>query len=148
MARFRFRLQAVLDHREMQEHERQRAVAALERERVRLEQLIRDAQRSIMLEQAELRAGLASGDLHTARRQSAAASRFLAEAQRAAVELAGVHKRLLNARAALLEAAKDRKAVELLRDRHFQSWISEENRREAAAVDELVVMRAGRKDHP
>jgi flagellar FliJ protein len=146
--RFRFKLQAVLDHREMVEQERQRAVAALERERVRLEEVIREAQQAILREQAGQRSGLSAGDLLAARRQSAAAAHHSTGAQRAALELAGVHKRLLNARAALLQAAKERKAVDLLRERHFDAWRNEENRREASAVDELAVMRAGRKDHP
>src|SRR5437868_3972080 len=119
MPRFRFKLQAVLDHREMVEEERQRAVAMLERERVRLEDVIRECQRSIENEQGELRAGLLAGDLAVARRQAAAAAHHNVAAQRAVLELAGVHQRLLVARAALLKAAKARKAVDLLRERHL-----------------------------
>lgn len=148
MPRFRFRLQAVLEHREMVEQERQRAVAALERDRVRLEQVIRDCQREIERERDELRAGLGNGDIRAAKLQSAAMLRFIADARRAVLELSGALKRLERARASLLEAATARKAVELLRERQLLEWKTSENRREAAAVDELVVMRAGRKDMP
>jgi flagellar FliJ protein len=144
LAKFRFKLQAVLDHREMVEQERQRAVASLERERARLENVIRDCQRSIVAEKAGLRAGLRAGDFAAARRQSAAATHFDVVAQRTVLELAGLHKRLQIARASLLEAAKARKAVELLRERHLEAWRAEQNRREAATIDELAVMRAGR----
>jgi flagellar protein FliJ len=146
--RFRFRLQAVLEHREMVEQERQRAVAALERDRVRLEEVIRGCQREIERERDELRAGLGSGDIRAAKLQSAAMLRFIADARRAVLELSGVLKRMERARASLLEAATARKAVELLRERQLLEWKTGENRREAAAVDELVVMRAGRKDMP
>ncbi|MEX2219892.1 MAG: flagellar export protein FliJ [Phycisphaerales bacterium] len=146
MARFRFRLQAVLDHREAVEQERQRAVAEVERERVRLEGVIRECHRRITVEKGEQRRGLLAGDLGAARRQASAGARYSTEAQRAAIELAGAYARLERARAALLEAAKARKAVELLRERHLEQWRAEESRRENAAADELSVMRAGRKE--
>jgi flagellar protein FliJ len=46
----------------------------------------------------------------------------------------------------LLEATKRRKAVELLRERRFEQWRLDLERRETAAVDELAVMRYGRKE--
>ena len=148
MPRFRFRLQAVLEHREMVEEERQRSVAALERERVRLEDAIRACQRSIERERDELRSGLGGGDIRGAKLQSAAMLRFITDAQRHVLELAGVLKRLERARAALLEAATARKAVELLRERQLSEWRSAERRAEASETDELAVMRAGRKVDP
>jgi flagellar protein FliJ len=146
MARFRFGLQAVLDHREMIERQQQKVVAGFEAQRVRLEGVLRECQRSIATEKAGQRTMLGSADIYGARQQAAAALRLMVAAQRAAVELAGVHKRLEAARAELLEAAKRRKAVELLRERRFEEWKRDLDRRELAAVDELAVMRAARKD--
>ena len=146
--RFRFKLQAVLNHREMIEQEHQRAVAALERERARLEESLRACQREITLENSELRTELAHGNIIAARRQAATPASIDARARATAIELAGLLKRLQSARAALLEAAKSRKAVELLRERHFESWRTAEQKADAAAVDEIVVMRAARKDEP
>lgn len=149
MAKFRFRLQAVLDHREMVEQQKQKAVAELEGHRVRLEERIRECQRSIAAEKAGQRSMLGSADILGARRQASAALRLMVAAQRTAIELAGVHKRLEAARAELLEAAKRRKAVELLRERRLDEWKQDMDRREAAALDELSVMRAARKgDEP
>ena len=71
--------------------------------------------------------------------------RLAGTAQRTVLELAGLLRRLESARAELLEAAKRRKAVELLKDRRFEEWRSDQNRRELAAVDELAVMAAGRR---
>ena len=47
MARFRFSLQSVLEHREMIEEQKQLAVARLESERIRLEGQIRRYQQGI-----------------------------------------------------------------------------------------------------
>jgi flagellar FliJ protein len=146
MAKFRFKLEAVLRHRTMIEQQKQRAVAGLEAERLRLEAFIRDCQRGVELERAELRARLGAADLHGARLQSGAAMRFIARAQRAALELAGALKRLAAAREELLFAARRRKAVEMLKERRFDEWRSDLARRELAAVDELAVMAAGRKE--
>jgi flagellar protein FliJ len=144
VARFRFNLQAVLDHREMIEQQKQKIVAELETQRVRIEGRIREYQGAIEGERAELRGRLLRADVHGAKRQAAAQMRLVAGAQRAAVELSGVLKRLDIARAELLEATKRRKAVDLLRERRFEDWKRDQSRRELSAVDELAVMAAGR----
>ena len=146
MAKFRFQLEAVLKHRKNIEQQKQRAVAELEIQRVRLEGAIRGFQDGIAREKAELRGMLNEADLRGARWQAAASMRLLNAARRAALELAGVYKRIETARADLLEAAKRRKAVELLKERRYEEWRQTEARRELAAVDELAVMAAGRKD--
>jgi flagellar protein FliJ len=146
MPRFRFNLQAVLDHREMIEEEKQKAVALLEIERARLEALIREYQRGILHEKSEMKASLRLGDIRAVRLQSGAAVRLAAAAQRRVLELSGLLKRLEEARAELLEATKRKKAVELLKERRYDEWRQELTRRELAAVDELAVMAAGRKD--
>lgn len=159
MARFVFELQAALEQRERVERERQVVVAQLQAEASQLEEFIRGRQRQIEQEKEELRQALvseraagASGgmivDLDAARRQGAAALGRIREAQQAALRLAGVLRRLDKARLDLLEAARQRKAVELLRDRRYEAWKLDQARREAAAVDELAVMRAGRSAGP
>jgi flagellar FliJ protein len=146
VAQFRFQLEVVLRHRKNIEQQKQRAVAELEVQRVRLENLIRQCQEGIARERAELKTRLSEADLRGARWQAAASMRLVTAARRAALELAGVHKRIEAARAELLEAAKRRKAVELLKERRFEEWRQMEARRDLAAVDELAVMAAGRKE--
>jgi flagellar FliJ protein len=146
MARFHFNLQAVLDHREMIEEQKQLSVAALERERTRLEDVIRGHQAGITRGKQDIRAALRAGDIRGVRLQTVASAAIVAVAQRAVLELAGLHRRLEAARADLLEATKRRKAVELLKERRLEEWRTDQNRRELAAVDELVVMGASRKD--
>ena len=144
MPRFRFELQAVLDHRQRQEREHQRAVAELERQRVALEGTIRACQSGIVQEREHMRSLLAGADMRGARQQVAAASRLSAQAQRAVLELSGLLKRVETARAALLEATKRRKAVELLKEHRLADWTYRQNKKEAEAVDEIAVMRTAR----
>jgi flagellar export protein FliJ len=153
MAGFVFDLEAVLDQRAARERERQFAVAQLERQRLDTEARLRQTRLLIESGRNALRRALAGersdhdqhrADLRAARADAASALRLAAAAQRLAVSLAGVHSRLDRARLDLLQAAIDRKAVETLRQRQFERWKAEQNRRENAAVDELTVMRGGR----
>src|SRR5260221_10470421 len=102
MARFRFELEVVLEHRRRLEQERQRVVAELESRRVAIEDTIRSCQAGLVRERAEMRSLLEAADIRGARFQAGAANRLVSHAQRAVLELAGLHKRLDAARAALL----------------------------------------------
>lgn len=147
MRRFRFKLEPVLEQRRRVEEEEQRAVAEVERERLALEERIRAYARAITQEREDLRRQLMlGGDLRAARLQANASLDLTNKANRAVLELAGVHKRLDAARLRLLEAMTRRKAMEVLRDRAEQDWRQELKRREAAELDEMMVMRHGRTE--
>lgn len=154
MARFRFQFESLLEVRRRTEQERQRVVAELERERLTIEDELRTCQRSIVQSKGGLRdmlGGRSAGepkvlDFAAVRLQTGAAFHLTHRAQQIALRLAGAHRRLEAARASLLEAAAARKAVELLKDKRFAEWKREIERREAAAVDELTTMRAGRRE--
>lgn len=142
MAKFRFSLEPVLEQRRRVEEEEQRGVASIERDRIALEERIRAFARAIAQERDDLRRQLTEGgDLRAARLQANASLDLSNKANRAVLELAGVHKRLDAARLRLLEAMTGRKAMEMLRDRAEERFREEQKRREAAALDELVVMR-------
>ncbi len=150
MARFIFELEAVLKQRLAEEREHQLAVAALEREKSLLESSIRAHQRELSIERDELRDQLASGpatlDLRGVRFQAGASLRLIALAQRAVLQLAGLHKRIDAARLKLLEATMRRKGVEMLKERRLEEWKLRQKKAEDAALDELNVVRAGRPD--
>ncbi|MBL8963610.1 MAG: flagellar FliJ family protein [Phycisphaeraceae bacterium] len=159
MARFVFRLQAVLEQRRAKERAMQIEVARIERERIEAEGEIRAHQRAIERERDALRRMLddqkdavaagaepdAAGmvDIRGVRMQAAAAVRLTAVAQRAAVRLAGIHRRLDSARLDLLQAATRRKAVELLREKRLAEHKAGERSRDAAMTDEMATMRPG-----
>lgn len=145
MAKFTFQLAPVLKARRAAEQERQIAVAKLERIRMDIEGAIRRRQELLTASKRELRSSLI-GRVNTLDLRSAAASsmRVMGQAQKLVLELAAVHKRLEAARAELIEATKQRRAVELLRDRRFAEWKREQDRKENAFVDELAVQQASR----
>jgi flagellar export protein FliJ len=153
MPRFVFELEAVLKQRLAEERERQLAVAALEREKSQLEDLIRSYQRDLTSERDELRdqlaatrGGAATLDLRGVRFQAGASLRLVTLAQRAVLQLAGVHKKIDAARLLLLQATTRRKGVEMLKERRYDEWRLEQKKKEEAALDELNVVRASRRE--
>ena len=68
------------------------------------------------------------------------------EAQAAAIELAGLARRLDRARGELIDARARRRAVELLRERRLEEWRLGEERREVALLDDLASTSAVRKE--
>jgi flagellar export protein FliJ len=154
MAKFRFELDAVLKARLAVERQRQLALAKLDQERVRIEDHISLCQRQIRAETQDLRDHLANEradrtepwqggvDIRSVKLQANAALHQVAEAQRAVLQLAGVHRRIDVARLELLAATTARKAVEALRDRRLEAWREGQKKAEAAAIDEISVMRA------
>ncbi len=148
MKKFRFEYEALLDVRKRAEEERQRVVAELERERLTIEDELRRCQQSIVQSKSGLREALAPTgdgarvDVNSVRLQTGAAFHLTHRAQQIALRLAGAHRRLESARAALLEATVARKAVETLKERRFEAWKTAVDRAEAAAMDEMATMRA------
>lgn len=147
MARFVFSLQAVLKARRRAEEELQRAVAQIERERMRLEDVLRGHQRSLVSDKNLLRAGLTGLiDVRDLRLQANCARQIMRRAQQIVLELAGVYKRLEAARARLIEATRDRRAIELVRERRYEQFKAAIDKAETAALDELTVIAAARKE--
>jgi flagellar export protein FliJ len=153
--RFRFSLQPVLEHRRRLEEERLREVAIIEQERVRTEDKLRGINARLVQSRADLRerfspapGATVRGGIGAVRLDSSSALRLTVEAQQAAIELAGVMRRLERARAALLEAATARKGVERLRERRLEEWKHELSRRENAELDEMATIGASRAAAP
>tara|TARA_R110002072_G_scaffold2188_10_gene18126 strand:- start:1219 stop:1680 length:462 start_codon:yes stop_codon:yes gene_type:complete len=147
MAGFKFKLQPVLEMREREEREKKLALAELERERMWIENRIRGYQRNIETEQSSLAQMLGTQggvDLRGARLQANAAVSNRFSAQRAVLELTGVHHQIERARTELAEASARRKAVELLRDRQQEAFELEQRRRESIEMDDMSVMRYSR----
>lgn len=129
----------------MAEQVKQRAVADIERERLALEDKLRRQQDTIALARDSLRESLIGTlDAHNLRLHAASSIQQMRQAQRLALELAGVHRRLEAARAALIEASRARRAIELLRERRFEQWKAALDKAENNALDELAVIAAAR----
>jgi flagellar biosynthesis chaperone FliJ len=150
MARFIFELQAVLKQRLAVERERQLRVALIERERLDQEWKIRSIHVRIENEKRELATYLHAEqseggvDIRGVRLQASSSLSLVGRAQREVLVLAGIHKRLDEARLHLLEATTARKAVEKLKERRWEAWREVQRGVEARALDEIAVMRGAR----
>lgn len=141
MARFRFKLQPLLDHRKRLEGEKQRALAVIERRRIDIEDQIRAMQRRILENKAELGRNLVgSVDTSAIRSQAAMSMQLDARIRRLVAVLAEIYRRADHARGELLLARTRVKAIERLRDRRYEQWRLAEAKRETAALDELGAM--------
>jgi flagellar export protein FliJ len=145
MAKFRFELDPVLRARQREEDVIQRDVARLQRQRTMLEDGLRNRQVRLSESKRSVRDQLV-GTIETSnvRMQATASLAIMRDAERTVLELAGIHQRLEEARSRLREAAKRRRAIELLRERRVVEWRRNESRAEQLALDELAVIRAAR----
>jgi flagellar FliJ protein len=152
MPKFRFALEPVLEMRRREEREQQRRVAELERQRLDIEARVARHEAMLRSEREDLRDRLAPGSSSSGtafaavRAQAAASVDAVRRLRRLAIDLSGVMERLARVRSELAEAASRRRAVELLRERRFAEWLSEQNRREQASQDDLSTMRAARPE--
>jgi flagellar FliJ protein len=139
MPRFRFRLDPLLRVRRQAERAKQVVVADLQRQSSELESALR--RRQELIESArQAHVGRLTGrvDVTALRGTAAETLRHLRDASRLAVELAGARRRLEGAQSALRDAARDRRAVELVRQRRFEEWKRSLERREVAEHDEMA----------
>ena len=147
MAKFMFRFEPLLKARRRVEQDAQKSVAELERERLALEDVLRGYQGSISHGKAALCGVLAGAlDMRALRLEAGSALHLVRKAQQVVLQLAGLTNRLQTARGHLIEAMRRRRALELLREQRFEQWKSALNKAETAALDDLAVARAARKE--
>ena len=138
MTRFTFKFESLLKHREAKEDGAQRELAKSLRQRMILQQQVQHMQRAISGSKQQLSDGLVGPvDVNSVTQFARYSGQVGVRAQQIIIKLAQVEKDIQGKRAALVEAMKARKAVALLRDRHFQAWQREQQRREILALDEI-----------
>jgi len=147
MLRFVFRLDPLLTARRRAEETVQREVAALQRQRLDMEDRIRRRQHAIRQGKQDLRDEL-TGTLRMSdlRGHAGTTLRLMRDAQKLVLELAGLHKRLDAARGRLLEAVRRRRAIEILRERRREQWRAAAEKADTDAMDELAVIAAARRE--
>jgi flagellar FliJ protein len=138
MATFTFNLGGVLRHREFVEKERQRELATAQGELAVLEAELHALDETAQNATNDLRTNRLVGRVDLA--FLAAHRRFAIAMQRKALgvaqKIAVARQDVNQKRAALAEAAKDRKAIEKLREKRFEQWRLEQSKKEADALDE------------
>ncbi len=146
MSTFRFKFQTLLAHHRRVEDQRQRDLAQLLRTRMILHDQIRDMQDTIRESKQSMADGLVGNvDLIRVGQFARYSGHAAARARQIVVKLASLENKVEEARASLLEATKQRKALELLRDKHEAKWRYEQNRRETNELDELASTRYARQ---
>ena len=139
MATFTFRYQVLLEHRRHVEDLAQRELANQVRTQMILTDQLREMQLSISRSKGDLGQALVGkvdltsvGGFTRFNAQSTVRGRQLVQ------RLAQLEKHVEKARGELLEATRQRKALELLRDRDHEQWKLMQDRRETAELDDLA----------
>jgi flagellar FliJ protein len=139
MARFVFKLEGVLRHRLEIERGKQRALAVVRAQMTELETQLRDLDRRAQESTQDIRNNRLTGVLDM--QFLGAHRRFMIAMQRQAMEIvqrmAGVKRKVDDAQRELLEAAKQRKVIEKLKERQQERWRADMNRSEAHQLDEI-----------
>lgn len=138
-AKFIFRLETLLEHRRHIEKEHQRNVAAIQLQINQLVQMIQDCQARIAQENQTLAGEQLVGRLDM--QYIAHEKRFVGNLHVKIVltmqKIAATEKTLAAARAELLAAARARKVIEKLREKQFARWLAEQEKKDAALMDEI-----------
>jgi len=139
LARFEFRYQSILKHREKVEQLRQRALAEKLHERNALVNRLRAMQQTISAAKHEASEGLQGEiDLNAIAGIARYSARCTAEGHGLVRRVAVLETTVEQARKELLEATRERQALELLRDKQQQAWELEQRRMEAKQLDDLT----------
>jgi flagellar protein FliJ len=139
MARFVFKLDAVLRHRKMIEEQRQRELGAVQTVLAEMQAQLRAIDETTKGVSDDVRNNRLTGKLDMT--FIAAHRRYVMAMQRKAVEIAqrmAAQQQLVDAaRKNLAEAAKQRKIIEKLRERQHERWKSEQSRKEQEQLNEV-----------
>jgi flagellar export protein FliJ len=139
MAKFVFKLEAVLKQRKWQEQECQRELDVKQRALAELEGTLKRLNEQVQSSNEDVRRNRLVGALDMS--FLAAHRRFLAAMQRQAIEviqrMALAQKQVVEAQGLLAEASKRRKVIEKLRENHHARWRKEQARRQLIEQDEI-----------
>jgi flagellar FliJ protein len=140
MAKFRFQLEAVLRHRRLVEDQGQRELAHFLRERMILHNQLRQMQQTISQSKHDLGDGLVGVvDLDKVAQFARYSGQTTQRAQQIVVRLASLEKQIAAARIRLMDAVRGRKALEMLRERYLALWRRDQDRQEAAFLDDIAL---------
>ena len=142
MSKFKFQFESVWVQRRAQEEKCQRHLAKVLRQRMILRDQLRQMQQTITQSKQDLTEGLTGTvDLAGVSGFARYSGQVTQRAHAFVTRLAVVEKQIDTARATLLEATHGRRAIELLRDKRRRLWQQQQDRREAAQLDEIAVQR-------
>lgn len=139
MARFVFKLEAVLRQRKQIEQQKLRDLAVRQQVLVSLQQDLQALQSQAQSATQDLRDNRLVGVIDLS--YLSAHRRFIMSMGRQAMGIAQkisqAQKQVDEARLVLAEAARNRKAIEKIKEKHFEAWRQEQAKKEADALDEV-----------
>ena len=139
MPTFSFRYETVLRQRQAVEDMCQRGLAKLLRERMILQTQLRTMQQTISSSKRDLAEGLAGKvDLDQISGFARYSGQVTHRGREIVARMSSLEKQIDEERRKLLDAMRARKALDLLRQRAFDQWRRDEQRREEAQLDELA----------
>ena len=139
MPRFKFRFATLLKHRRHIELQCQRDLATHLRTQMILKNHLRTMQQTISQSKQDMTDSLVGKvDVDAVRRIGAHGAHMQVRGQQIVMKLAGIERDIHQARSTLLDATRQRKALELLRKKHFDVWQAEQRRRETNELDDLA----------
>jgi flagellar FliJ protein len=147
MAKFAFKLEPVLRQRKMIEDQKQRELAKLIRHRMIFHNQLRSIQSELSDSKRQLTDGLV-GEVDMIRVSQFArfSGQSQVRAQTIVRELAGLESRIAEAQKQLVEAMRQRKALDLLREKQYEQFKRTQQRREASRLDDLATQTYTRRN--
>ena len=140
MAGFYFKLQTVLTQRELIEQQRKRDLALCLKQRNDLYTELRSMQQTITDSKQQMRDSLVgSVNLQDVGQFARFSGQTTSHAYAIVKRIAMAEKQANEARDSLREATRSRKVIEILRDRQYQQWRQQHERRELAQLDETAI---------
>jgi flagellar FliJ protein len=139
MARFVFALESVLRQRTHVERERMREMAVCQGEMTRLQAELKALNDAMRGSAADMKANHLTGPIDVSflaahRRYTVAMQR---KGQSLVQDMARQQRKVDEAQRLLAEAARERKVIEKLREKHLERWKAEAARKEQADADEV-----------
>ena len=139
MSKFVFKLEPVLKQRQMAEDQKQRQLAQLMRHRMIFHNQLRGIQTQLSDSKGQLADGLVGKvDLTSISQFARFSGQSQMRAQTIVRQLATLENHIAEAQKQLVEAMRQRKALDLLRDKQYQLWKRTQLRREASRLDDLA----------
>lgn len=144
---YEFRLQVVERVRRQKRDGRRRDVSQVLREIADIQRDVEHATAALKSETEAIR-GVhreARVDIGMMRGHQYYVSRLHRQIEQSGLEIAGKHEELRQKQALLAEAAKELKVIEKLRERQYQRYLIERDRRERAVEDETALQSFARR---
>ncbi len=146
MPTFRFRYETLLEHRRRLEDAAQRELAQHLRTRMILHDQLRRQQQTIQESKQQLGQSLVGRvDVAAVGRFAQYSGQARLTGQQIVQRLAALERTVAEARERLLDASRQRKALEVLRDKHLRQWQREQELLEQNEIDDLTTQRYARQ---